>query len=250
MTHECPALRPRHRDHRAGHARIRADPDAAMRSPSPRGCSARSAAAAPNCSRAALRGRCEFDAGELPDFLAETRAVREGELDLRSGAGRHPRPARRDHRARRPQDDHQRAQLGRQRVHGGLRGCEHAALGQQHPGPAQPARRDPPPHRLRVAGRQGVSAERTDGDAVRAAARLAPAGEARDRRRRADLRRHLRLRAVLLPQREGARARAAAGRTSTCRSSKAISRRGCGTTSSSWRRTTSAFRAGRSRRRC
>ena len=45
-------------------------------------------------------------------------------------------------------------------------------------------------------------------------------------------RRHLRLRAVLLPQREGAARPRQRSRTSTCRSSRAISRRGCGTTSS------------------
>ena len=42
--------------------------------------------------------------------------------------------------------------------------------------------------------------------------------------------------------------RAAAGRTSTCRSSRATSRRGSGTTSSCARRTRSASRAGRSAR--
>jgi malate synthase len=44
--------------------------------------------------------------------------------------------------------------------------------------------------------------------------------------------------------------RGAAVRTSTCRSSKATSRRGCGTTSSSWRRTSSAFPPGPSRPPC
>ncbi len=44
--------------------------------------------------------------------------------------------------------------------------------------------------------------------------------------------------------------RAAADLTSTCPSSRAISRRDCGTTSSSWRRTSSRSRAARSRRPC
>ena len=66
----------------------------------------------------------------------------------------------------------------------------------------------------------------------------------------ADLRRHLRLRALLLPQREGAARAGHAARTSTCRSSRATSRRGSGTTSSSWRRTSSASRRDRSRRPC
>ena len=44
----------------------------------------------------------------------------------------------------------------------------------------------------------------------------------------------------------GGRSHAAAGRTSTCRRWRAISRRGCGTTSSCTRRTRSGFRGGRS----
>ena len=56
----------------------------------------------------------------------------------------------------------QRAQLGRQRVHGGLRGREHAEVGQQPAGPHQSARRDPPPDRLHVARGQDVPAERED----------------------------------------------------------------------------------------
>ena len=126
------------------------------------------------------------------------------QLDLRADSRRHRRPPGRDHRPRRPQDGHQRAQLRRQGVHGRLRGREHAALGQQHPGPDQPRRRDPPPHRLHLARGQGLPAERQDRGAVRAAARLAPAREAREGRRRDHVRRHLRLRALLLPQREGA----------------------------------------------
>ena len=77
-----------------------------------------------------------------------------------------------------------------------------------------------------------------DRHAVRAPARLAPAGEARPYRRPADFRRHLRLRAVLLPQRAASCSRAAAARISICPSWRAISKRGCGTTSSTWRRTT------------
>ena len=58
------------------------------------------------------------------------------------------------------------------------------------------------------------------------------ARKARADRRRADFRRHLRLRALLLPQREGTGRPRHAGRISTCRSSKATSKPGCGTTSS------------------
>ena len=52
------------------------------------------------------------------------------------------------------------------------------------------------------------------------------------RRRRADLGSAVRLRPVLLPQRQGADRRAAPGPTSTCPSWRATSRRGCGTTCS------------------
>ena len=172
------------------------------------------------------------------------------QLDLRQRAPGHPGPPRRDHRPGRSQDDHQRAQFRRQRVHGRLRGRQHAEVGQQHPGPPQPARRDPAPDRLRQPRGQGLQARRKDRHAVRAAARLASARKARQGRRRADLRRHLRFRPVFLPQREGADRDAAAAPTSTCPSSKAISRRGCGTTSSSRRRSSWACRAARSRPRC
>ena len=74
-------------------------------------------------------------------FCRETRSIREADWTLRAGARRYRRPPRRDHRARRPQDGHQRAQLRRQRVHGRLRGRQYAALGQQPAGPHQPARR-------------------------------------------------------------------------------------------------------------
>ena len=44
--------------------------------------------------------QADFDAGKLPDFLPETRAVRDGDWTLRAGPGRPPGPPRRDHRAR------------------------------------------------------------------------------------------------------------------------------------------------------
>ena len=58
---------------------------------------------------------------------------------------------------------------------------------------------------------------------------------------------HLRFRAVLLPQRQGAAQARHAARISTCRRWNRTSRRGCGTTSSWWRRTSSACRRARSR---
>ena len=79
-------------------------------------------------------------------------------------------------------------------------------------GPDQPARRRAParsPSPIRD-GKDYALNDKT-ADAARAPARLAPAREARAGRRRADVRLALRLRPLLLPQREGAARRAAAG---------------------------------------
>ena len=86
--------------------------------------------------------------------------------------------------------------------------------------------------------------------AAGASARLAPRREARAGRRPARVRRHLRLRACSCSTTRRSRSRAAPARTSTCPRWKAISRRACGTTSSCARRTSSACRRARSRRRC
>jgi malate synthase len=79
-----------------------------------------------------------FDAGETPDFLAETKHIREGDWEGGADPGRSARPPRRDHRPGRPQDDRQRAQLRRQGVHGRFRGRLLAGLGQYGRGPDQP----------------------------------------------------------------------------------------------------------------
>ena len=153
--------------------------------------------------RAARQAR--FDAGELPDFLPETRAIRDGDWTCAPVPADIAGSPRRDHRPRRPQDDHQRAQLA-------ARTCSWRTS------------------RMRTR-RAGTTTSRASSTcATRSAARIdyvSPEGKAyrlneqtatlfvRPRgwhlpekhvldRRRADLRRHLRLRAVLLPQREGA----------------------------------------------
>ncbi len=124
----------------------------------------------------ALTGRvrqAELDAGTVArDFLPATRNRPRKRVDVRAVSRRHRRPPRRDHGAGRPQDDRQRAQLGRVGVHGGLRGRQHAALGQQHPGPAsQPARRHPAEDRFSSRRKvQVVRAERKARGAVRAPA--------------------------------------------------------------------------------
>ncbi len=188
---------------------------------------------------------------ERAQRLRERRAARlpagdqrrpRGRLAGRAGAGSAAGPPGRDHRPGRPEDGDQRAQLGREDVHGRLRGLELADVGQLHRGPAQPHRRARA-HDLTRHRREAVLAERRDRDAARAPARLAPRGTALRGRRRADLGEPVRLRPLLLPQ---PRARRHAG--STCRSSSRTWRRGSGTTSSSGRRTSSACRRGRSRR--
>ena len=79
--------------------------------------------------------------------------------------------------------------------------------------------------------REELRAERRGRRPPRPPARLAPGGAARPRRRRAGLGEPLRLRRLLPAERRASCSRAGAGRTSTSRSSRAISRRGSGTTS-------------------
>ena len=78
-------------------------------------------------ARATLQKR--LDDGVLPDFLAETADVRKAQWRVTSDSRRPAGSPRRDHRPDRPQDGHQRAQLRRERLHGGLRGLAHARPG-------------------------------------------------------------------------------------------------------------------------
>ena len=98
--------------------------------------------------------------GVLPDFLPETARHPRRRLDGSPHPGGPAGPADRDHRPGRPQDDHQRAQLGRQGLHGRLRGLQHADLGQHDRGPDQPARRGRPARSVQPARRQAVHAQR------------------------------------------------------------------------------------------
>ncbi len=104
---------------------------------------------------------------------------------------------------------------------------------QLHRRPDQPVRRRAPHDRLRRS-RDGkaIRAERQDRRADGAAARLASAGEARARRRRADVGALFDFGLYLLPQRQGAARRTAPAPISICRRWRATSRRGCGTRSS------------------
>ena len=138
-------------------------------------------------------------AGELPDFLPETADVQGGRLARRPHARRDRRPARRDHGARRPQDGDQRAQLGREGVHGRLRGLELADLVQLHRRAAQPDRRARA-NDLTRHGREAVHAGRQPGRPLRAPAWLASGGTALRGGRGADVGLAVRLRPLLLSQ--------------------------------------------------
>ncbi len=58
-----------------------------------------------------------IDRGEMPNFLPETRAVREGNWQVLPGPAK---PARGDHRTRGPQDGHQCAEFRRELLYGRL----------------------------------------------------------------------------------------------------------------------------------
>ena len=90
-----------------------------------------STAARPELLRLREQRYAELAAGGTLDFLDETKDVREDDSWRVADAGARPgRPAGRDHRADRPQDDDQRAQLRRQGVAGRPRGRQHPAVGE------------------------------------------------------------------------------------------------------------------------
>ena len=215
-------------------ARLRDHPHAAARSRWSPSCTAPSNRVARNCSRRASSAPGASTPASGPTSCRDQQRSA-------TATGRSRRCRRRCECRRveitgpvEAQDDHQRLQLRRRLLHDRLRGFEHAELGQPDPGPDQPlteAIRRTITFEQRAARR--LQAQRQDRHAAGAAARLAPRRKARAGRRPARLRRHLRLRAVHVPQRQGtARARRRA-RTSICRRWRAISKRACGTTSSS-----------------
>ena len=114
-----------------------------------------------------------FNEGARPNFLSETASVRAGDWQVAPAPADLAGPARRDHRPGRPQDDHQRAQLGRAGVHGRLRGRHVADLGQRRRRPGEPDGRRPAHDLVRGArDRQALRAERAAGHADGASARL------------------------------------------------------------------------------
>ena len=190
-----------------------------------------------------------LDAGERPDFLAETKHVREGNWTIA------PLPA--DLQCRRVEIT---GPVERKMVINALNSGADAYMtdfedsntpnwDNQITGQInlmQAIRRN-------ISLQQGAKklyAERQGCSPDRASARLAPRREARAGRWPARVRRHFRLRALHVSQREGADRARQLARTFTCRSWSRTSRRDSGTTSSSPRKRNSAFRKERSRRRC
>ena len=171
-------------DQRADPARLRDHPDRAGARARRQAASRASSRAARSCSRARAERAKRLDAGERPDFLAETKAIRDGDWKIAPVPDGAAVPPRRDHRAGRRQDGHQRLQLGRRFVHDRLRGLELAALDEPDPGPDQHRPGDPPHADVQAGvagGQQELQAQRQDRDAAGAAARLAPRREARHR---------------------------------------------------------------------
>ena len=168
-------------------------PPARVRRPAPR---------APRAPRGAARPAGRRRAARLP--RGDGRRARRRLAD-RAVPGRDRRPSRRDHRPGRPQDGDQRAQLGREGLHGRLRGRELPHLGELHLRPAEPhgcARADD----LARHGREAVLVERRGRRALRPPARLASRGAPLRGRRRRDVRLAVRLRPLLPPEPRAQRA--------------------------------------------
>ena len=155
----------------------------------------------------------ELRAGKLPDFLSETQNVRTSAWKVAATPRRSAGPPRRDHRAGRPQDDDQRAQLGREGLHGRLRGRATRRPGRTSSTVSANLQRRRRAARITFDNRTArqYKLNERDRDAARAPARLAlvekhvlvdgepVSGEP------------LRFRSVLLSQRAGIASRAAAG---------------------------------------
>ena len=192
-----------------------------------------------------IERQAEIDGGAtLGPAARDRRDPRRSPLAGRRGAAGPPRPARRDHRAGRAEDDHQRPQLGRPGVHGGLRGLALADVGERGRRAGRAPRRGPRDARLHVTGGQVVPPRRSAGDAARPATRLAPSGAPPPGRRRADLRLACSTSGCTRSTTPASGCAAAAGCTSTSRSSSRTARRDSGTTCSSRRRRRSAIPRG------
>ena len=193
--------------------------------------------------------QAEIDAGVLPDFLAATARGPRVRLDRRAGAGRPRRPAGRDHRPGRAEDDDQRPQLRARRC-----SWPTSRTRSRRPGPTWSAARPRSP--TRPAGT--LTFDSPEGKAYR----LAPAASGRrsssgraagtsSSRTCWSTARRSRPRCstsgCTCSTRARRRSRPGAARTSTSPSSSRTTRRASGTTSSSTPRRRSGSRAGRIR---
>ena len=111
----------------------------------------RASAAGSRGARAAIRRR---RAPGLPG--GDARAAR-GRMDGGEHSARPGRPPRRDHGPGRGEDGHQRAQLGRERLHVLPRGRALADLGERRRRACRGARRDPPHPRVHLARGQAAT---------------------------------------------------------------------------------------------
>ena len=190
--------------------------------------------------------QARFDAGQMPDFLAKTEHVRE--QDWRVAPLPHDLADRRVEITG-PVDRKMvinALNSGAQLLHGRFRGFPLAHVERHARRPNQPPRCRGRHDRLRrPRERQALRAQSAGRHADGAAPRLAPRRAARESRSPAGVGLPVRLRAVLLPQLRRVDRAGAAAPTSICPSSKAISKPGSGTTFSSRRSTTSAFRRAR-----
>ena len=183
----------------------------ARRSPSSPTSSARSAPAARSCSPRGPPGRQRLLAGELPDFLEETRAVREDDSWRVAEAP----PDLQDRRVEITGPTDRKMVInalnsGARVFMADFEDANSPTWANLRRGPAEPDRRDRADDLARHR-REELPAERRDRDAARPPARLAPAREARARRRRADVRQPVRLRPVHVPLGQARARRAARG---------------------------------------
>ena len=195
--------------------------------------------------------RKTFDAGKLPDFLPETKSIRDGDwkvapipADLLDRRVEITGPVDRkmivnalNSGAKVFMADFEDAYLADVRQHGRGPGQSQGSLG----------RKD----RLHRPGdRQGLRAQERARRADGAPARLASARAACRRRRRGNVRLAVRLRPLRLPLRQGADGPGLDAGLLPAQAREPSRSAGSGTTSSPMRSASSACRMGRSRRRC
>jgi malate synthase len=154
--------------------------------------------------QARIDRQAAIDAGEMPDFLPETRNIREGDWKRRPAAQGPRTPPQRNHRPGRSQDDHQRLQLGRRLYMTDFEDSNSPKWDNQIQGQVN----------LYKAIRRELSFKNEAGKEYRlndkiATLQIRPRGWHLDEKHvtgrwPARFRRHLRFRAGLLPQRQGA----------------------------------------------